>query len=65
MKAEIKKVEKGFALMLGNHELGVSKNDSDARFHMHAINAAIEKAENCPKCARLAELEGEWANEAS
>jgi hypothetical protein len=45
MKAEIKPLDKGFALMLGDHELGVSKTDFDARFHMHAINNAIKFAQ--------------------
>jgi len=30
--------------MLGDHELGVSKTDFDARFHMHAINDALDVA---------------------
>ncbi len=30
--------------MLGNHELGASKTDFDARFHMHAINDALDVA---------------------
>lgn len=43
MKAEIIKVDdKTFRLMLGKHELGVSKTDFDARFHMHAINDALK-----------------------
>lgn len=46
MQATIKPLEKEFALMLGNHELGVSKNDVDARFHMHAINDALESEYN-------------------
>lgn len=33
---------KEFKLMLGDHELGRSKSDCDARFHLHAINAAID-----------------------
>jgi len=43
MEATIKPLEKGFVLMLGDHELGTSKTDFDARFHMHAINAVMEK----------------------
>lgn len=35
---------KVFKLMLGTHELGQSKTDSDARFHMHAINEALDEA---------------------
>jgi hypothetical protein len=30
--------------MLGNHELGNSKTDFDARFHMHAINDTLDVA---------------------
>ena len=37
-----KKDDKTYSLMLGDHELGVSKLDSDARVHMHAINDALE-----------------------
>ena len=37
-----KKDEKTYALMLGDHEIGVSKLDSDARMHMHEINDALE-----------------------
>jgi hypothetical protein len=44
MQATVKPLEKGFALMLGDHELGVSKTDFDARFHMHAINDALKAA---------------------
>jgi hypothetical protein len=45
MRAEIIKVDdKTHRLMLGKHELGVSKTDFDARFHMHAINDALEVA---------------------
>jgi hypothetical protein len=44
MKAEVKPVDKGFELVLGNHVLGTSKTDFDARFHMHAINAALDEA---------------------
>lgn len=40
----VKKGEKEHALMLGGHELGVSKSDCDARFHMHAINDALKAA---------------------
>lgn len=43
MRAEIVKVDdKTFRLMLGKHELGVSKTDFDARFHMYAVNDALE-----------------------
>lgn len=38
----VKKSEKEFSLMLGEHEIGVSKTDFDARFHMHAINDALQ-----------------------
>ena len=49
VKATIEEVkdEKGkstFRLMLGGREIGTSKTDSDARFHMHAINLAIDMA---------------------
>lgn len=30
--------------MLGDHEIGSSKTDFDARFHMHAINDALDVA---------------------
>jgi hypothetical protein len=40
----IKRGEKEHALILGGHELGVSKSDFDARFHMHAINKIIHDA---------------------
>lgn len=33
-----------FRLMLGDHELGNSKADVDARVHMHAINEALDEA---------------------
>lgn len=43
MEATIaKRGEKEHALMLGSHELGISKTDFDARFHMHAINEALK-----------------------
>lgn len=35
---------KVFRVMLGKHEIGVSKTDFDARFHMHAINDALDVA---------------------
>jgi len=44
LRATIKPLEKGFALMLGEHELGVSKTDCDARIHMHAVNDALDVA---------------------
>lgn len=44
MRATIEPRDKVFALMLGKHELGVSKTDFDARFHMHAINDALDVA---------------------
>lgn len=44
MRATIEPKDKGFALMLGKHELGSSKTDFDARFHMHAINDALDVA---------------------
>jgi hypothetical protein len=46
MRAEVKKVgEKEFEVVLGNHVIGTAKSDCDARFHMHAINKAIDSAE--------------------
>ena len=33
-----------YRVMLGGHEIGTSKTDFDARFHMHAINAALNLA---------------------
>lgn len=33
-----------FKVLLGTHEIGTSKNDTDARFHMHAINDALKAA---------------------
>lgn len=43
MRAEIIKVDdKTYRLMLGKHELGMSKTDFDARFHLNAINDALE-----------------------
>jgi hypothetical protein len=44
MRATIKPLEKGFALMLGEKEIGFSKTDFDARFHMHVINDALDVA---------------------
>jgi hypothetical protein len=44
-RATIVKVdEKTHRVMLGGHEIGVSKTDFDARFHMHAINDALDVA---------------------
>lgn len=43
-RAEVVPDGKEFKVMLGNHEVGRSKSDCDARFHMHAINAAIDEA---------------------
>lgn len=44
MKAEVRKVdEKTFKVFLGNHELGVTKSDFDARFHANAINYALNR----------------------
>jgi hypothetical protein len=40
----VKDGEKVFRLMLGDREIGVSKSDCDARFHMHAINDALQDA---------------------
>jgi len=40
----VKKGEKEHTLMFGGHELGTSKTDCDARFHMHAINDALKAA---------------------
>jgi hypothetical protein len=43
--ARVEKIsEKEFQLVLGDHVIGTSKTDFDARFHMHAINKAIEGA---------------------
>jgi hypothetical protein len=43
--ARVEKVsDKEFKVFLGNHEIGTAKSDFDARFHMHAINKAIEAA---------------------
>lgn len=44
LQAEVKPSEDGkaFKLMIGKHELGVSKTDVDARFHMHIINEALK-----------------------
>lgn len=45
MRAEVKKRgEKEFDVVLGSHIIGTSKTDFDARFHMHAINDAIDAA---------------------
>lgn len=45
MKATIvQKNEREHVLMLGDHELGTSKTDCDARIHMHAINEALQTA---------------------
>ena len=44
---ETLKDEKGksqFNVILGEHIIGTSKTNFDARFHMHAINDAIDKA---------------------
>lgn len=35
---------KVFRVMLGEHEVGVSKTDFDARFHVNAINDALDVA---------------------
>jgi hypothetical protein len=35
---------KTFRVMLGDHEIGVSKTDFDARFHVNAINDALDEA---------------------
>lgn len=35
---------KSFRVLLGEREIGVSKTDFDARFHMHAINDALDVA---------------------
>lgn len=43
-RAEVLPDGKVFKIMLGSHELGISKTDSDARFHMYAINDAIDVA---------------------
>lgn len=44
-RATIKTVgEKDFRVLLGENEIGVSKTDFDARFHMHAINDALDVA---------------------
>jgi SOS response regulatory protein OraA/RecX len=40
----IKVSEKEYKIMLGNHEIGTSKTDFDGRFHMHAINDALDVA---------------------
>jgi hypothetical protein len=43
MRAEvIKRGEKEFDVVLGNHVIGTAKSDCDARFHMHAINREID-----------------------
>lgn len=35
---------KSFRVLLDGQEIGTAKSDTDARFHMHAINAAITRA---------------------
>lgn len=54
----VKKGEKEHALMLDGHELGVSKSDCDARFHMHAINAALVAEFNRGLVSTLQNVEG-------
>jgi hypothetical protein len=39
-----KKSEKEFEVILGNHVFGTSKADFDARFHVNAINDALQNA---------------------
>jgi hypothetical protein len=43
-KATVRPIEKGFELVLGERVIGTSKTDFDARFHMHAINDALDVA---------------------
>jgi hypothetical protein len=40
----VKKGEKEFEVVLGGQILGTTKTDFDARFHMHAINDALNIA---------------------
>jgi hypothetical protein len=44
LEAKGEKDKTVFRVMLADHEIGTSKTDFDARFHMHAINAALEAA---------------------
>jgi hypothetical protein len=44
IQARVEPADGRFRLMLGNHELGISKTDSDSRFHMHIINGALDAA---------------------
>lgn len=36
------KEKKAFALVVNGHEIGVSKTDVDARFHMHFLQELME-----------------------
>lgn len=45
MKAELKKIDdKTFAVILGDHEIGRTKLQCDAQFHVNVINDALEQA---------------------
>lgn len=45
MRAEVKKrSEKEFDVMLGDHVIGTSKTDFDARYHVNAVNDALQAA---------------------
>jgi len=39
-----KRSEKEFDVVLGSHVIGTSKSDFDARFHVNAINKALQAA---------------------
>lgn len=59
IKAEVVKVdEKTFRVMLSRHEIGTSKNDTDARFHVNAINDALDATYRAGQESNLSNITG-------
>lgn len=47
-----------FHVHIGTHVIGVSKTDFDARFHMHAINKALDEAYEAGQNSKLSDIAG-------
>ncbi len=54
----VKRSEKEHDVTIGSHIIGTSKTDFDARFHLHAINEALDEAYRAGQSASLAEVAG-------